>query len=210
MENIRGREKVEAGQLCERKNGRGVDPNRNWAVHWGFKEKGTQEGGFGQRGRTQGGSLGRRAGVLPPRLRWADCDPSEARSPAPQPSLPNLLFPASLPCPRRRAAGLGCIQRRGCLSNPLICFSNPFIRPFCKADYDPSEEYPGTAAFSEPEAALMLRTARTLRPHVWASVHSGMEALFMPYDHKASVPGACRGEGAAHAGPAEACHRLWE
>lgn len=40
MENVRGREQVEQGKLCERKNGRGVDPNRNWEVHWGFKEKG--------------------------------------------------------------------------------------------------------------------------------------------------------------------------
>lgn len=45
MENVRGRERVEAGELCERKNGRGVDPNRNWAVHWGFKEKGAKAGG---------------------------------------------------------------------------------------------------------------------------------------------------------------------
>ena len=35
----------------------------------------------------------------------------------------------------------------------------------------------------------MLRTARALRPHVWTSVHSGMEALFMPYDHKGHIPG---------------------
>ena len=40
MENVRGRERVERGELCERKNGRGVDPNRNWEVHWGHKEKG--------------------------------------------------------------------------------------------------------------------------------------------------------------------------
>ena len=39
MENERGREVVEAGNLCERKNGRGVDTNRNWEVHWGHKEK---------------------------------------------------------------------------------------------------------------------------------------------------------------------------
>lgn len=39
MENERGREIVEGGNLCERKNGRGVDTNRNWEVHWGFKEK---------------------------------------------------------------------------------------------------------------------------------------------------------------------------
>ena len=37
----------------------------------------------------------------------------------------------------------------------------------------------------------MLRTARALRPHVWASVHSGMAALFMPYDHRAQIPGRC-------------------
>jgi len=40
MENIRGRARVEAGELCLRKNGRGVDPNRNWDYHWGEKEKG--------------------------------------------------------------------------------------------------------------------------------------------------------------------------
>jgi len=39
MENEVGRATVERGQLCERKNGRGVDTNRNWEVHWGFKEK---------------------------------------------------------------------------------------------------------------------------------------------------------------------------
>ncbi len=33
MENVAGRDKVEGeGKLCERKNGRGVDPNRNWEV----------------------------------------------------------------------------------------------------------------------------------------------------------------------------------
>lgn len=39
MENVNGRAKVEAGQLCERKNGRGVDTNRNWPIDWGVKEK---------------------------------------------------------------------------------------------------------------------------------------------------------------------------
>ncbi len=39
MENTRGRYAVEHGDLCERKNGRGVDPNRNWEVDWGVKEK---------------------------------------------------------------------------------------------------------------------------------------------------------------------------
>jgi hypothetical protein len=39
LENTRGRDLVESGRLCERKNGRGVDPNRNWEVDWGKKEK---------------------------------------------------------------------------------------------------------------------------------------------------------------------------
>jgi hypothetical protein len=38
MENEHGRRLVEEGRLCERKNGRGVDPNRNWALDWGTKE----------------------------------------------------------------------------------------------------------------------------------------------------------------------------
>ena len=119
---------------------------------------------------------------------------------------------------------------------------------FTCADYDPNEEYPGTAPFSEPEAALLLRLAQvrvgvgdgggahvaagsrspshrvqqkggsrhsggleavaaglrlfsvlfaavfwpvqSFKPHVWTSVHSGMAALFMPYDHQANIPGA--------------------
>ena len=94
MENVNGRDKVEAGQWCERKNGRGVDCNRNWEVDWGVK--------------------------------------------AP--------------------------------------------------DYDPSEEYPGTAPFSEPEAFMMKTLLEEFAPHVWVNVHSGMEALFMPFDHKAEEP----------------------
>lgn len=39
LENHGGRELLEArGDLCERKNGNGVDPNRNWDVDWGRKE----------------------------------------------------------------------------------------------------------------------------------------------------------------------------
>ena len=38
MENPGGRERVEAGEVCLRKNGRDVDINRNWGVHWGHKE----------------------------------------------------------------------------------------------------------------------------------------------------------------------------
>lgn len=39
MENVHGRNLVEHGNLCERKNGRGVDTNRNWNIDWGRKEK---------------------------------------------------------------------------------------------------------------------------------------------------------------------------
>lgn len=94
MENVNGRKLVEDGELCERRNGRGVDLNRNWSVDWGKKEK----------------------------------------------------------------------------------------------DYDPYEENPGTAPFSEPETQIMRKLALTFEPHVWVNVHSGMEALFMPYDHKNTTP----------------------
>lgn len=94
MENENGRAKVEKGDLCERKNGRGVDPNRNWGVDWGVKE----------------------------------------------------------------------------------------------ADYDPKEEFPGKKAFSEPEVRVMKRLVEQVQPDVFINVHSGMEALFVPYDHKKSIP----------------------
>ncbi|XP_075517122.1 uncharacterized protein LOC142551653 isoform X1 [Primulina tabacum] len=94
MENVNGRKLVEDGELCERRNGRGVDLNRNWSVDWGKKEK----------------------------------------------------------------------------------------------DYDPYEENPGTAPFSEPETQILRKLALTFEPHVWVNVHSGMEALFMPYDHKNTTP----------------------
>nr|GMD45232.1 carboxypeptidase A6 isoform X2 [Ipomoea batatas] len=94
MENVNGRKLVEKGELCERRNGRGVDLNRNWSVDWGKKEK----------------------------------------------------------------------------------------------DYDPYEENPGTSPFSEPETQLMRKLSTSFEPHIWVNVHSGMEALFMPYDHKNTTP----------------------
>lgn len=94
MENLNGRKLVEEGNLCERRNGRGVDLNRNWSVDWGKKEK----------------------------------------------------------------------------------------------DYDPYEENPGIAPFSEPETQIMRKIAISFDPHIWVNVHSGMEALFMPYDHKNRTP----------------------
>lgn len=94
MENEHGRDKVEEGNLCERKNGRGVDPNRNWPVDWGKKEP----------------------------------------------------------------------------------------------DYDPSEEYPGLRPFSEPEAVAVREIVATYNPDVFINIHSGMEALFVPYDHRKDIP----------------------
>jgi Zinc carboxypeptidase len=39
LENVSGRKYVEdSGDLCERKNGNGVDINRNWNIDWGVKE----------------------------------------------------------------------------------------------------------------------------------------------------------------------------
>ncbi|KAE8736186.1 putative HXXXD-type acyl-transferase family protein [Hibiscus syriacus] len=100
LENLNGRKLVEAGKLCERRNGRGVDLNRNWGVDWGRKEK----------------------------------------------------------------------------------------------DYDPAEEYPGTAPFSEPETKIIREIATSFNPHIWVNVHSGTEALFMPYDHKNSTPDGLPGQ----------------
>ncbi|KNA19103.1 hypothetical protein SOVF_064740, partial [Spinacia oleracea] len=94
MENLNGRKRVEAGDLCERRNGRGVDLNRNWSVDWGKKEK----------------------------------------------------------------------------------------------DYDPYEENPGSSPFSEPESQIMRKIALSFEPHLWVNVHSGMQALFMPYDHRNTTP----------------------
>jgi hypothetical protein len=93
MENTNGRTLVEHGKLCERKNGRGVDPNRNWGVDWGKKE----------------------------------------------------------------------------------------------ADYDPSEEYPGKFPFSEPEAQLLREIASAFKPDVFLNIHSGMEAMFVPWDHRLDI-----------------------
>ena len=41
---------------------------------------------------------------------------------------------------------------------------------------------------SEPEAAAVRDVAVAFRPHAWVNVHSGMEGLFMPYDHVAAMP----------------------
>lgn len=94
IENSGGRDQVENGSLCERKNGRGVDTNRNWEVDFGVKEP----------------------------------------------------------------------------------------------DYDPSEEFPGTFPYSEPETFVLRQELVAFQPHVWVNVHSGMEALFMPYDHRQEIP----------------------
>ncbi|KAG5047943.1 hypothetical protein JHK85_009046 [Glycine max] len=55
-------------------------------------------------------------------------------------------------------------------------------------DYDPYEENPGIAPFSEPESQIMRKLAISFEPNLWVNVHSGMEALFMPYDHKNTTP----------------------
>lgn len=39
MEATHSRKMVEAGDVCRRVNGRGVDPNRNWDWDWGVREK---------------------------------------------------------------------------------------------------------------------------------------------------------------------------
>lgn len=41
---------------------------------------------------------------------------------------------------------------------------------------------------SEPEVQILDRLAKEFKPHIWMNMHSGMEALFMPYDHMAALP----------------------
>ena len=45
-------------------------------------------------------------------------------------------------------------------------------------DYDPYEENPGTAPFSEPETQIMRKLAISFDPHIWVNVHSGMEVNY--------------------------------
>ena len=95
IENVNGRAMVEESKkFCERKNGRGVDVNRNFPVNFGVKEK----------------------------------------------------------------------------------------------DYDPNEEFPGPYAMSEPESKVLEKLFKDVKPHAWVNVHSGMEAIFTPYDHKNEEP----------------------
>ena len=35
---------------------------------------------------------------------------------------------------------------------------------------------------------MLLELLQGFKPHAWVNVHSGMEALFMPFDHVANVP----------------------
>ena len=54
------------------------------------------------------------------------------------------------------------------------------------------------------EAALLHDLVSGFKPHVWVNFHTGMEALFMPYDHVARMPtgpnAEVRDEAAAHTG----------
>uniref|UniRef100_A0A0D9V987 Uncharacterized protein n=1 Tax=Leersia perrieri TaxID=77586 RepID=A0A0D9V987_9ORYZ len=71
-----------------------------------------------------------------------------------------------------------------CLQDPVPpCWSWSHLK-----DYDPYEENPGTAPFSEPEAQIMRELSKSFKPHMWVNVQSGLEALFMPNDHKNTTP----------------------
>ena len=47
---------------------------------------------------------------------------------------------------------------------------------------------PSSLLYSEPEVILIRDVALAFRPHAWVNIHSGMEALFLPYDHVARIP----------------------
>jgi hypothetical protein len=156
MENEAGRALVEAGALCERKNGRGVDPNRNWPVDWGVKEKdydpprsslAAAPSGGRARGEVGGGVWGR-----------GECGGVVAR-----------------PGAGSAAGAAPAVARRGGQRQRTPAPDGP---PF------PAPPPPR----SEPEAQAVAAVAKGFQPHVWLNVHSGMEALFTPFDHKATVP----------------------
>lgn len=65
----------------------------------------------------------------------------------------------------------------------LFTFEKLFS-PLQLQDYDPYEENPGTAPFSEPETQIMRKLAISFDPHIWVNVHSGMEVDYSPYSLK--------------------------
>lgn len=114
MENPNGRGLFEEGKLCERKNGRGVDINRNWDIDFGVKEE--------------------------------DYDPNEE-----YPGKHPLRFPHSF---------------------SLVWFLDD----------------------SEPENQILKELSLEFEQHVWIGVHSGMCAMFMPYDHIGELPNGTSAE----------------
>lgn len=52
---------------------------------------------------------------------------------------------------------------------------NAKISLYLYQDFDPYEENPGTAPFSEPETQIMRKLSVSFEPHIWVNVHSGME-----------------------------------
>ena len=58
-------------------------------------------------------------------------------------------------------------------------------------EYLPSEEYEGTAAFSEPEARITRDAAQSLLKenggpglHAFVAIHAGIKEMYVPYDYK--------------------------
>lgn len=187
LENIRGRAKVEAGQLCLRKNGRGVDPNRNWDYHWGEKEKGEHVLGAGclqgvcrQLLRLGSGStaarvlaLGQEVGGWVVLLGSPACMEQGAER-----EVDGWTGGCRLPMPRVHSSAPARLRLCSHGWAPLFIGQPDCPRLPLTADYDPNEEYPGTAPFSEPEAALLLRLAqvRAQWPMKRPAAHWGLSA----------------------------------
>ena len=55
----------------------------------------------------------------------------------------------------------------GVLTRRRWAHLTPNVVRLLTPDYDPSEEYPGTAPFSEPEAELLRTLAAAFKLHVW-------------------------------------------
>jgi hypothetical protein len=92
----------------------------------------------------------------------------------------------------------GCVDSRLQDSQGLSCSGTRLLAPSCAfselhAPQDRWQQLFPRCPCSEPEVQVLLALATELKPHVWLNVHSGMYALFTPYDHKGHVPNTTGG-----------------
>jgi hypothetical protein len=158
-----------------------VDTNRNWGVDWGVKEK-----DYDPNEEFPGKAPHRRAGLSSLELGGPDCWARKGIEESVGGG-PGCLVQQ----PGHRASPCRSLARRRRAPRPLTAL---LLTPGLPRS-------PFFAPPSEPEVQVILAEAKDFKPHVWLNVHSGMQALFTPYDHKPNVS-ASQMSGSAHRGPA--------